>query len=81
MVAVPVIDAFGNENRLQTTTPSADRTTKQRQYEEQHRHDSGTYTFAERRIQDPSDHYFCGIGYADASESCEFPCKSGSTTE
>ena len=34
-----------------------------------------------RRIQDPSDHYFCGIGYADASESCAHPCPSGSTSE
>lgn len=35
----------------------------------------------QRRAQDPSDHYFCGIGYADASESCAHPCPSGSTSE
>lgn len=36
-----------------------------------------------RRIQssDPSDHYFCGIGFADASSSCAYPCPSGSKSE
>jgi hypothetical protein len=35
----------------------------------------------ERRDQDPSDHYFCGIGFADAAENCARPCPSGSTSE
>ena len=37
----------------------------------------------ERRIQtsDPSDHYFCGVGFADASSSCAHPCPSGSASE
>ena len=30
---------------------------------------------------DPSDHYFCGVGFDDASESCEHPCPSGSLRE
>lgn len=35
----------------------------------------------QRRESDPSDHYFCGIGYADASASCAYPCPSGSKSE
>ncbi|EJK55115.1 hypothetical protein THAOC_25181 [Thalassiosira oceanica] len=31
--------------------------------------------------KDPSDHYFCGAGFDDASKSCEYPCPSGSLRE
>lgn len=33
------------------------------------------------RSPDPTDHYFCGRGFADASSSCEHPCPSGSLEE
>jgi hypothetical protein len=47
-------------------------------HDENHRAKAST-----RRIQtsDPSDHYFCGIGFADASSTCAYPCPSGSKSE
>ena len=44
-------------------------------------HDVNTIQIEERRLYNPSDHYFCGVGFADASESCTHPCPGGSTSE
>ena len=38
-------------------------------------------SISQRRVQNPSNHFFCGIGYSDASASCEYPCPSGSRSE
>ena len=34
-----------------------------------------------QKSKDHSDHYFCGVGFDDAAESCEHPCPSGSLRE
>jgi hypothetical protein len=52
----------------------------ERQYDHVHV-DTREKLTASRRVQDPSDHYFCGIGFADASSNCEHPCPGGSASE
>ena len=44
-------------------------------------HEEKTIEIETRRLYNPSDHYFCGVGFADASESCTHPCPGGSTSE
>ncbi len=87
VVCLDVIDGDVYVGRDSEDSSDVDRIAKtsQRHIENHYFPQSDMGAIDNRELQETfneeSDHYFCGMGFADASSSCEHPCPTGSLEE